>query len=601
MGLTLPAIFALILTVVAAVLLISELIRPDLLALIVMVILGLVGIVSPQDTFSGFSGSAVMTLLGISIISEGLHQTGVTHWLGNLMYKLGKQSEIRLVATTMLVSAGLSLFMNNIAAVGVMLPAVMTLSRQTRISPSRLMMPLAYGTVLGGMATLLTTSNIIVSGTLRDAGFKPFGLLDFFPIGAPLVLIGVIYMLSLGRRLLPKENSGGPAEPSQLLRMKLANLYQIQKSLCEVLVLPVSPMANLSILNGKWASRLGGANIIGVTHNDHTQLAPPNERIIYAGDRLLIQGDIDLDRLPRLGLRIVIHNDATPDIASATTVLAEVVISPHAGIIGQTLRQLGFREHYSLNVLGIWRSNKPILAHLADLPLRFGDALLVQGSAERIHVLEQESDLIVLQEDPDAVLKPGKHSRALVITFLTLGVAATGILPVAIVVMAGAVLMVLAHCLSMNDAYHGIEWKAIFLIAGMWPLSIAIRATGLASITVHSLINLVGQVPPLVIAALLLTLALVLTQLMSGQVASLVLAPLALAAAALVKVDPRGMAMAVALGCSLAFPTPFGHPVNIMVMSPGGYSFRDFMRVGLPLTILIMAGILVGLKVFWHM
>ncbi len=190
MVLTLPAIFTLVLTLVAAVLLISELIRPDLLALIVMVILGLVGIVSPQDTFSGFSGSAVMTLLGISIISEGLHQTGVTHWLGNLMYKLGKQSEIRLVAATMLVSAGLSLFMNNIAAVGVMLPAVMTLSRQTRISPSRLMMPLAYGTVLGGMATLLTTSNIIVSGTLRDAGLKPFGLLDFFPIGAPLVLIG---------------------------------------------------------------------------------------------------------------------------------------------------------------------------------------------------------------------------------------------------------------------------------------------------------------------------------------------------------------------------------------------------------------------------
>jgi di/tricarboxylate transporter len=449
------------------------------------------------------------------------------------------------------------------------------------------------------MATLLTTSNIIVSGTLRDAGFKPFSLLDFFPIGAPLVLIGVIYMLSLGRRLLPKDTTSNPTEPSELLRMKLTNLYQIQKSLCEVIVLPVSPMANLSILNGKWSSRLG-ANIIGITHNNHTQLAPSNDRIIYAGDRLLVQGEIDLDRLPRLGLRIVVHNDGTPDIASATTVLTEVVISPHAGIIGQTLRQLGFREHYNLNVLGIWRGNKPILARLADLPLRFGDALLVQGAAERIHVLEQESDLIVLQEDPDAVLKPGKHRRALLITFLTLGVAATGILPVAIVVMVGAVLMVLSHCINMNDAYHGIEWKAIFLIAGMWPLSIAIRGTGLADTTVHALINLVGQVPPLAIAALLLCLALVLTQLMSGQVASLVLAPLALAAAALVKVDPRGMAMAVALGCSLAFPTPFGHPVNIMVMSPGGYSFRDFLRVGLPLTILVMAGILVGLKLFWH-
>jgi len=599
MVITYPAIFTLILTLVAAVLLISELLRPDLIALIVMVILGLVGIVSPQDTFSGFSGSAVMTLLGISIISEGLHQTGVTHWLGNLMFKLGGRSEATLVLTTMLVSAGLSLFMNNIAAVGVLLPAVMTLSRQTRVPPSRLMMPLAYGTVLGGMATLLTTSNIIVSGTLRDAGIKPFDLLDFFPIGAPLVLIGVIYMLSLGRRLLPKENPTSPTEPSQLLRMKLANLYQIQKSLFEIEVLPESPMVDLSILNGRWSNQLG-VNVIGITHNSHTYLAPSTDRIIYAGDRLLVQGDVDLERLPRLGLRLAMHSEGTPDIASATTVLAEVVVSPHAGIIGSTLRQLGFRDRYNLNVLGIWRGNKPILTRLADLPLRFGDALLVQGPVERIHVLEQESDLVVLQEDPDAVLKPGKHRRALLITLLTLGVAATGFLPVAIVVMVGAVLMVLSNCISMNDAYHGIEWKAIFLIAGMWPLSIAIRATGLADLTVHSLINLVGQVPPLAIAALLLSLALVLTQLMSGQVACLVLAPLALAAASLVKVDPRGMAMAVALGCSLAFPTPFGHPVNIMVMSPGGYSFRDYLRVGLPLTVLVMAGILVGLKLFWN-
>ncbi len=599
MVITYPAIFTLILTLVAAVLLISELLRPDLVALIVMVLLGLVGIVSPQDTFSGFSGSAVMTLLGISIISEGLHQTGVTHWLGNLMYKLGRRSEASLVMTTMLVSAGLSLFMNNIAAVGVLLPAVMTLSRQTKVAPSRLMMPLAYGTVLGGMATLLTTSNIIVSGTLRDAGIKPFGLLDFFPIGAPLVLIGVVYMLTLGRRLLPKENPTSPTEPSQLLRMKLADMYQIQKSLFEIEVLPESPMVNLSILNGKWSSKLGG-NIIGITHNGHTNLAPTTDRMIYAGDHLLVQGEVDLERLPRLGLRLAVNNERIPEIASATTVLAEIVVSPHAGIIGKTLRQLGFRDRYDLNVLGIWRGNKPILSHLADLPLRFGDALLVQGSAERIRVLEQESDLILLQEDPDAVLKPGKHRRALLITLLTLGVAATGILPVAIVVMVGAVLMVLSHCIGMNDAYHGIEWKAIFLIAGMWPLSIAIRATGLADLTIHSLIKLVGQVPPLVIAALLLCLALVLTQLMSGQVSSLVLAPLALAAASLVKVDPRGMAMAVALGCSLAFPTPFGHPVNIMVMSPGGYSFRDYLRVGLPLTVLVMAGILVGLKLFWN-
>jgi di/tricarboxylate transporter len=592
-----PAIFTLFLTLATAVGLVSDRLRPDLIAMTVMIVLGFSGIITPLETFAGFSGSAVITLIGISIISEALHQTGVTHWLGQFMYRAGGTSEPRLILLTMLVAAGLSLFMNNIAAVGVLLPAVMTLSRQTRTSPARLLIPLAFGTSLGGMATLLTTSNIILSGALRDAGQKPFGLLDFFPIGAPLVLIGIVYMETIGRRLLPIGNPESKEEPA-LLRSKLANLYQLQKSIYELKILPGCPMAGHTISDGGWYRHLG-INIVGFTHRNHTHFAPPPEQIIRTGDILLVQGDLDINRLPSLYLGLVRKTKDPLSITSETTILAEVIIAPRGSLIGQTLRQVRFRENYSLNVIGIWRGSKPILSRLADLPLRFGDALLVQGPADKIRLLNKNDDMVLLEEDPDAVYKPSKNRLALMITLLTLGIASFGSLPTAIVVMGGAVLLLLTRCLDMNDAYRGIEWKTIFLIAGMWPLSTAIRSTGLADGVVHTLFNLFGNISPIAAAAVLLFLALVLTQFLSGQVAALVLAPLAIAAATWVGADPRGLAMAVALGCSLSFPTPIGHPVNIMVMSPGGYVFRDFLRIGGPLTVLVFIAILFGLHFWW--
>ncbi|MRR32608.1 hypothetical protein EG834_20280, partial [bacterium] len=258
-----------------------------------------------------------------------------------------------------------------------------------------------------------------------------------------------------------------------------------------------------------------------------------------------------------------------------------------------------FREKYQINVLAMWRESQPISSDIAGLALKFGDALLVQGSADRIHLLRGETDLLLLEEDPDAVRKPHKRATAAILMALTLGAAATGILPVAEVVIAGAILLILTGCMSLNDAYQSIEWKAIFLIAGMWPLSTAIRETGLAENIIQTTLNHLGSVSPFAVAALLIGFAFLLTQVMSGQVAALVLAPLALSAANFVNADPRGMALAVGLGCSLAFATPFGHPVNIMVMSPGGYKFKDYLRVGTPLTLIAFMGLLAGLHWLW--
>lgn len=588
------ALFILLLTLGAAILLTTERLRPDLVALLVLAILGLSQVVTPAETFSGFSSSAIITILAISIIAEGLRQTGVTNRLGQTMRRLAGASEASLSQVTLFTSAALSLFMNNIAAVGVLLPAVMTLARQTKTSPSRLLMPLAYGTLLGGMATLLTTSNIIVSGTLREAGFEPFGLLTFLPIGLPVVLIGAAYMHFIGRKMLPLRHPGRET----LGRAELSRLYDIEKHLCHVEVRQGSALAGQTIQQGNWAQAFG-LTVLGMVRNGHTRMAPDPAEIIREGDVLLAQGTPDAERFFRYGLRALDSTHEPSRLADETVILAEVVLAPHATFTGRSLREIGFREKFGFNVLGLWREGKPIQEGISETPLSYGDALLVQGAAGRLPLLKAERDFLVLADVQDVVVHPQKAPLALAITLITLLVATTELLPVAIVTVAGAALLLLSGCLSMDDAYHSVEWKAIFLIAGMWPLSAAIRSSGLAALAVNALLTVFGHPSPLLLAGIILLAALLLTQILGGQVAALVLAPLAISAAAPLQADARALGMAVALGCSLAFITPFGHPVNLLVMSSGGYSVRDFLKVGAPLTILVIVVILTGLHIFW--
>lgn len=595
---SLPAIFVLVLSLLAAVVLVSNRLSPDLVAMIVMVILGLSGVVSAQDVFSGFSGSAVMTILGISIISEGLRQTGVAYGLGQVINRLGKNSEWRLILVVTLVSAALSLFMNNIAAVGILFPAVITVSRQSKTPPSLLLLPLAYGTSMGGMATLLTTPNIIVSGALREAGFRPFGLLNFFPIGAPVIIIGSLYLITLGRYLLHKQDQAGKHLQTQQLRTELINLYDLQNNIFEIEVSKECPFADKSIVKAEWAKSIG-LTVLGLAHpNMPVRLGPSKKDVINSGDHLLVQGSLQPEVLESFGLKIVEGPAKRLPIANETITLAELVIPPHGRMIGKNLRQLNFREIYNLNVLAVWRGNSVIQCDLSELSLMAGDALLVQGQANHIRLLKNEPDLLVLKEDPDVVIKPQKRRLAVIITLITLAVAALGYLPTAEVVLSGAILLVLSKCMNMSDAYQSIEWRAIFLIAGMWPLSTAINSTGLASALINNVIAMVGNLAPLTVALLLIILALILTQFMGGQVAALVVAPIAITTATTLNIDPRALGMAAALGCSLSFPTPLGHPVNIMVMGAGGYAYKDYLRMGVPLTLLAIPIILLGLHFF---
>jgi di/tricarboxylate transporter len=595
------ALFLLAVVLIAAILLIATRIRADLVALLTLVALALSGVVSPAEAFAGFGSSAVITILAIFIISEAMHQTGLTLLLGQRLLRFSGGGEKRAVLFTALAGALLSLFMNNLAAAGVLLPAVISLSRHTRTAPSRLLMPLAFGTILGGMATLLTTANIVVSGTLRESGLEPFNLLSFLPIGIPIVVAGTAYLTLAGRRLLPERYPAGQSARAVRLRAELEALYGIERTLCEVRVQPGSALAGMSLRQGEWAARLG-LTVVGLARDGRMMVSPSPDEIIREGDVVLAQGMPREDMLTAYGLRLQDQPEMAHDIANGEAVLGEVVLSPRTSSAGKTLRGLHFREQYGLNVLALWRRNKPVVEGISEMPLEPGDALLVQGSAARFRLLRDQRDFLLLEQDPDAILRPRKAQLAAVITLVTLIIAAMAWLPVPVAALAGAALLMLTGCVSMDDGYRAIEWKAIFLIAGMWPLGTALVSTGLADIAANALLQVAHGMPTLALAAILLLAAGLLSQVIGGQVAvPILLAPIAVAIGHGTGADPRGLAMAVALGSSLGFLTPVGHPVNTLVMGPGGYTSRDFLRVGGLLLVILVPIILAGLHLFWKL
>jgi di/tricarboxylate transporter len=312
---------------------------------------------------------------------------------------------------------------------------------------------------------------------------------------------------------------------------------------------------------------------------------------VAEGDIVFAQGCPPTEVLNEYGLALL-SEPATPlRLTDEATVLGELLVSPRAQVIGKTLRDIHFREKYEVNVIAIWRRGEAVHRDLPNLPLRAGDALLVQGAAARLRLLREERDF---------VLRPAKSRLAGVIAFITLGIAATGVLPVSLAALSGAALMLVTGCLTMDDAYRAVEWKAVFLIAGIWPLGIAMTTSGMAERVSGWLLHALGGVGPLGAAGVMMLAATVLNQLMGGQTAvPIVLAPIALAIAPSVGADPRAMAMAVALGSSLAFLTPIGHPVNTLVMGSGGYTVRDYLRVGAPLTVIVFGVAMLGLYFIW--
>jgi di/tricarboxylate transporter len=580
----------------------SDRLRADLVALLVVFSLGVTGILTPQEAFSGFSRSAVITIMAIFILAEGLQRTGMTQQIGNLLLRVAGNQERRLVVIVMLAGAFLSLFMNNIAAASVLLPAVSGAARKTDVPPSRLLIPLAFATILGGMATLLTTTNIVVSSLLRDQGLNGYSLLDFAPLGLPIVATGVAYMALWGRHRLPART---PTERLQAIRPTegdLVDVYHLGERLFHARV-PAGSYLIGKPLQRSTFREMYALNVVAIERNGHTILSPSPDVIIRQDDILVVEGRLEdfrrRDVEPYLEI-LPPREWHEPDLESPTIAIVEAMLAPRSRLIGQTLRDTHFRDKYGMTVLAIWRTGRPMRTGLTDTPLQFGDALLLQGPRERLGVLYAEPDLILLTNGEEkAISTPNRGRLSLLIVGVTLLSAAFNPTVIAEIMLGGALAMILTSLLTMDQAYQAIEWKSVFLIAGMLPMGIALTKTGAASLLADGLVTFLGTAGPLVLLAGLFILTTLLTQSMNGTAVATVVAPITIQAANQIGADPRALAMGVALATSMAFLTPLGHPVNILVMSPGSYRFRDYFNVGWPLTLLLFAVVILLLPIYW--
>ncbi|MEJ2735132.1 MAG: SLC13 family permease [Anaerolineae bacterium] len=593
----------LVILAISIFLFIADWIRVDVVALLVLLALILTGLITPTEAFEGFSSPAVITVWAVFIVSGGLFYTGVANRLGDRLLKVAGTRPPRLIGLLMATVGLMSGVMNNVGATAVLMPAVVSMSRKARLRASQLLMPLAFGSLLGGMMTLIgTPPNILASDALRMAGLEPFSLLDFAPIGVPALILGVVFTALVGRRLLPErapsERFGATIGPDE----ELVDLYRLGERLFRARVPAGSPLIGQTLINCGLREDFE-LSVVGLQRQGRTALSLDKDTELEQDDVLLIEGMVDnlvwADATGRLVVQPQVGiNDG--DLQSEVVGIAEVILSPHSRLVGKTLADIQFREKYQVSVLAILRDGRPRRTALVELPLRFGDTLLVQGPHQYIRILQREPDFVVLGDlEAAPAIRVKKAPLALGLMLVMLVPVIIGWLPIAASALLAGILMVITGCLTMDEAYGSIEWKAVFLVAGTLPLGIAMEKTGTAALLAGLMVDAVGAYGPLALLAGFYVLTNLLTQFMSNAASTVLIAPIAIQAAQQMGSDPHALLMAVAVAASAGFLTPVAHQSNVLVMGPGGYRFSDYFKVGLPLNLLTFAVTLLIVPVVW--
>ncbi len=587
----------------ALILFLSNRLPADLVALLVVVALGLTGVLTTQEAFSGFSRTAVITIIAIFVLTEALQRTGVTEQVGHILSRVGGRSELHLIVSVMVAGAFLSLFMNNIAAAAVLLPAATGAAKKAGVNSAKILIPLAFSTILGGMATLFTTSNIVLNSLLRDNNIAGFRITDFAPVGIPVVIIGILYVAFIGRRSLPGDS---PIErtvaPDASRQSDLVAAYRLGDSLFRARI-PTN-----SFLSGKKLSECTlredfDVSVVAIERDKRKFLDLTPQTKLKSGDTLVLEGneedfrsrDVEpyMEFLPE-------SKWSESDLESHAVEVFEAMLAPRSQLIGMTIRDSHFREKYGLSVLAVWHGDKEVLTDLADVKLHFGDALLLQGPLEKLAILKDDPNLILLMTEGETdITVPGKGRAALMIFITTLILALIYPELTGAIMLGGALSMVLTQIITIEQGYAAVGWKTVFLVAGMLPMGIALSKTNAAGLAAGEILDIFGGHGALPLVAGLFIVTVIFTQMVNGAVAAAIVGPVAIQIAQQSGVDPRAMIMCVAMATSMAFITPLSHPVNILVMSPGGYSFRDYFKVGLPLTAILFAVVMIVLPIYW--
>jgi di/tricarboxylate transporter len=592
----------LVILAITILLFVTEWLRVDVVALLVLLALLITGLITPEAAFSGFSSPAVLTVWAVFIVSGGLFHTGVANLLGDRLLKIAGSSPRRLVGLIMATVGVMSGVMNNVGATAVLMPAVVSISRKARVSASKLLMPLAFGSLLGGMTTLIgTPPNILVSDVLSQAGYEPFSLLDFAPIGLVALVLGVIYMALIGLRRLP-EQTAVEMMASTGEHVDLVDSYRLGERLFRARIPAGSRLVGQRLAESGLREEFD-LTVIGLERRGKLSLGLDKDTILQRGDVLLIEGMVDnlvwaeatgwVDVQPEVGVE-------DHDLQSEVVGIAEVLLSPRSGLVGKTLAEILFREKYSLTVLAILRDGRPRRTGLVDLPLRFGDTLLVQGPRQKIRILQREPDFVVMGDVEVAPMVRARRAPvAIGLLVLMLVPVIAGWLPIAASALLAGILMVITGCLTMDEAYQSIEWKAVFLVAGTLPLGIAMQETGTAEYLAGFLVDTLGGLHPLALLAGFFILTNLLTQFMSNAASTMLIAPIAIGASQQIGSEPYALLMTIAVAASAGFLTPVAHQSNVLVMGPGGYRFGDYFKSGLPLDLLTFVVTVLIVPLIW--
>ena len=588
--------------------------RIDLAALVMAVALGILQFVgfgmlgsagntdAVSNVLSGFGQPIVLILISLFILTHMLEKSGVTRWIAWQLLKVGGVNQSRLIGLFATTAAFLSLFMNNLAAGALVLPIAMEVARRTAIKPSKLLIPVAYGTLLGGSATYFTSANIIVSTLLQNADppQSALGVLDFTPTGGLIAIAGILFLTFLGPRLLPDRK---PTEEQGFARMtgsELEEFFSLAERLWEGRVLPSADLVGKTLAQSE-IGRQWGVTVAAIYRAHDDILLPQPQQVIRENDVLVLVGrEEKIKDLAELGLDV--HPESSEShLTSRGVTFAEIILSPHSKALGQTLKDLDFRRHYGLSVVAVHRLERSYRTDVGNLNLEVGDALLVVGTTAQLERLRRSGDFIVLKPNWSDLPVNKKEAAISVVIVLAGIVAAIAGAPVYLAMLTAAVLALLLKMLTVEEAYRSVEWQVVFLIAGMYVVSEAMVETHLADLLGSALLPAIRPFGGLGLAAGAYLLTAVLTQFMGGQVTALVTGPITISAAIQMGVSPQAIAVATAIGCSASFFTPLAHPVNILMIAPGNYTFGDFFRSGWILTIISFVMLLVGMVLFWRL
>lgn len=576
-------------------------VRSDLVAVCALLILALTGVLTPTEALAGFSNSVVIMMIGLFVVGAGIFRTGLAKMISSKILQTAGQNENKLFILVMLVTASIGAFVSNTGTVAVMMPIIVSMAASANISPRRYLMPLAFASSMGMFTLISTPPNLVIQNALVDAGYEALSFFSFAPIGFIALGIGVVVLFFLSKLLVSKSDSSSGKKKEGKSLVELAQEYQLQQQSYKVEVRSDSPLLNKTLAELKIASAydISISKIIRKNGNSRfrkkfiEEVAGPKS-VILKDDVLYCLGDIEnIERfVSDNDLHLEKKTDETPFAGFQESGIAEIFIMPNSRLINRTISEISFREEYNVNVLGIQRQNEYKMRDIKDTKLHSGDALLIQGTWKDLANLDNRQDDLVLVGQPlkeaaKVTLDQNAPIAAGIMILMVLAMVLE-ILPSVIAIMLAAVLMVVTGCLrNMEEAYNSINWESVVLIGAMLPMATAFQNTGVDTLISGSLVNHLGDMGPYALLAGIYFCTSLLTMFISNTATAVLFTPIALKAAEGMGISPYPFLFAVAVAASMCFASPFSTPPNALVMTAGRYTFMDYMKVGLPLQVIM--------------